>query len=892
MTSTMLAKRREDYRPAAFEIDSVNLSFELHPSATIVKNTMVISRKDDTASEIVLDGESLTLLTLTIDGKEAQAGKDYHLSDESLSIKIAGATCTLEITNRINPQSNTSLEGLYFVSDAFCTQCEAQGFRKITYFLDRPDVLSIFTVSIISDDPKLKYLLSNGNKLADEVLENGKRQVIWHDPHRKPCYLFALVAGDFDCLSDRYVTSEGRDVTLEVFVDKGRLHQANHAMASLKKSMQWDEQTFGLAYDLDIYMIVAVDFFNMGAMENKGLNVFNSKFVLADPTTATDEDYFNIESIIAHEYFHNWTGNRVTCRDWFQLSLKEGLTVFRDQKFSEDASSQLACRIKQVKVMREHQFAEDAGPTSHPIRPDEVMEMNNFYTVTVYDKGAEVIRMLYTMLSANGFKKGLALYFKRHDGQAVTCDDFVNAMQDANDEDLSHFKRWYSQSGTPLVKVRKVDDGYEVAQLNLPTADQAEKQTLSIPLTFSVLDEHGTEHFLGESENSIITLRDELTKIPIPQDILKDSAGINALTPVLLADFSAPVKLDFAYSATELLHIIQYAKSHYAKWDACQTLYSQFVVSEYTRQIEGNEDAQTAASGDKLRSSIASLIEYLEKAHLPFDVTAQMLILPGFETLATGINALSPLNLHHAIEHVRQQLAQTCEAMCLRILTQEPLMQAENFDYQYEQAQVNARSLKSECLKLLSLSCLDESSPASQLQLNTRYKQADNMTDKLMVLQAAQQSNIEVFDQLMSLFESEYGDDAVVMDKWFALHATAQRSDILARLDLLRAHGQFSIKNPNKVRALIGSFAFYNHAGFHAPDGSGYKYVVDYLIELDDINPQVAARIVTPLLQAKRYAQSAKSKMLEQIKRLLTKQNISKDLFEKLSKTLSDIEHD
>ena len=496
MGNVALSKKRIDYTPSSHYISHVDLRFDLSPQRTLVSNKMKVQRNDNTANSLFLDGTNLEFVSAHINEAVLEESKDYEIQEHGILIHCDLSEFELHIKTIIEPEKNTSLEGLYYSNNAFCTQCEAQGFRKITYFLDRPDILSIYTVSIVSKQKELSYLLSNGNLISDSGTANGERICVWQDPHPKPAYLFALVAGHFDKLDDHFVTQSGRQVKLELFVDEGRLDQGQHALDSLKKAMAWDEQIYGLEYDLDIYMVVAVDFFNMGAMENKGLNVFNSKFVLANPNTATDTDYFNIESIIAHEYFHNWTGNRVTCRDWFQLSLKEGLTVFRDQQFSADMFSYLSTRISQVKVMQDNQFAEDASPMSHPIRPDKVMEMNNFYTVTVYDKGAEVIRMLHTLLGVDGFRQGMDLYFQRHDGCAVTCDDFVNAMQDANDQDLSQFKLWYSQSGTPVINVtQKVNQQGTTelifTQTHKPTADQVDKKLLYIPIKLECFDEAG-----------------------------------------------------------------------------------------------------------------------------------------------------------------------------------------------------------------------------------------------------------------------------------------------------------------------------------------------------------------------------------------------------------------
>ncbi|MEM0911609.1 MAG: aminopeptidase N, partial [Pseudomonadota bacterium] len=505
-------KRRLDYQPSDFLITETKLNVTLDPDSTMVESKLRVTRnsavkaKQDNA--LVLDGVDLTLKSVAMDEKPLTEGEDYIVSEEQLSILHPKDSFTLTVKNTISPKNNTSLEGLYFMQSFFCTQCEAEGFRKITYYLDRPDVLSTFWVTITAPANEYPYLLSNGN-LVNSSQTDEMKSVTWYDPFPKPCYLFALVAGDFDVLEDTFTTKDLRNVSLQLFVEKGRKHQGQFALDSLKRAMKWDEERYGLVYDLDIYMIVAADFFNMGAMENKGLNVFNSKFVLAEPKTATDIDFFNIESIIAHEYFHNWTGNRVTCRDWFQLSLKEGLTVFRDQQFSADMASDLSTRISQVKTIRGHQFTEDAGPMSHPIRPDEVMEMNNFYTVTVYDKGAEVIRMLHTLLGEAGFVAGMKLYFERFDGQAVTCDDFVEAMQDANDEDLTHFKSWYSQSGTPQISIKRESVGdstsFVFQQVTPKTADQDDKVPLYVPIRTEFLSKDtGSKRAISEGTRNII----------------------------------------------------------------------------------------------------------------------------------------------------------------------------------------------------------------------------------------------------------------------------------------------------------------------------------------------------------------------------------------------------
>jgi aminopeptidase N len=855
-------KRREDYLAPSFFIDEIELTIELDPKQTLVSSTLRVRRNlaaADASSDLKLDGEGLKLKSICINGHKIS---DYLVTDTHLTLPNSTLSDTFElrIENFISPETNTALEGLYLTDGAYCTQCEAEGFRKITYFLDRPDVLSIYTCNIISDNQNLRYLLSNGNKTQDKVLDNGKRIVTWHDPHKKPCYLFALVAGDFDCLTDQHTTQSGRDVALELFVEKGRLTQGRHALDSLKKSMQWDEQTYGLEYDLDIYMVVAVDFFNMGAMENKGLNVFNSKYVLAAPDTATDQDYFNIEAIIAHEYFHNWTGNRVTCRDWFQLSLKEGLTVFRDQSFSADMFNPLSTRIDQVKVMKEHQFAEDAGPMSHPIRPDEVIEMNNFYTVTVYDKGAEVIRMMHTILGKEGFRKGMDLYFKRHDGQAVTCDDFVAAMEDANDEDLDQFKRWYAQSGTPEVRVTKTTDGNNgllFEQINKPTADQASKQSMYIPIAIECLTNEGKRISL---ESSIFVLDKE-------KGTLEIDTNLKSFIPVLLSDFSAPIKIEYAYTEQELLTIAMFSASDYSKWDAIQQFYTKQIVAHYYNQSYKVDDC--------VYDSLKQIIEANQNNP---GILAELINLPSTETLLLEVDKVDPLRMNDARQQILNLLSDSLETELVKLY--ELITPVE---YEYSKVQVNNRKLKNSVLNLLANS--QNKSAVSSL-IEKQYTSADNMTDKLGAMKAAQQCELSLFDKLLSHFEQQYQHDAVVMDKWFTLHANTYRNNILSHLDVICAHSQYSITNPNKVRSVMGSFAFYNTEGFHAIDGSGYKYVADFLIQLDKINPQVASRILTCLISWKKYDEVRQVLMKEQLSRLLTNKDISKDLFEKVSKSL------
>ena len=858
---SVTVKRRADYTPPAFTISSVSLEVFLNPEKTRVASTLSVTRNGKHNSPLELDGKKLTLRSVAIDDQTIEPS--YH-DEETLKLEDVPDSFTLQIETEINPSENHALEGLYLSNGVYCTQCEAEGFRRITYFLDRPDVLAVYTVTVHGEKQQFPTMLSNGNPVDRGQNSDGSHWITWHDPHPKPCYLFALVAGDFDLLEDTFTTASGKQVALELYVDKGKKGRGEFALDSLKRAMKWDEETFGLEYDLDIYMIVAVDFFNMGAMENKGLNVFNSKFVLADTQSATDDDFFNVESVIAHEYFHNWTGNRVTCRDWFQLSLKEGLTVFRDQQFSADMTSPLSNRIKQVRVMREHQFAEDASAMSHPIRPDEVMEMNNFYTVTVYDKGAEVIRMLHTLLGQETFRRGIDEYFRRYDGQAVTCDDFVSAMQAVSDLDLTLFSRWYSQSGTPEIAVeRQYDEASSTHTLTLsqhtaPTADQKDKQALLLPIAIELIDDEGNSlrDEDGLIENGMLILGEQ----PLA---LKVSNAKGQVTPVLLGNFSAPAKVHNDMSVAEQLKVVRFASDNFNRWDALQSLYD-FCVSQIQA---GNTLDEAVWTG--LRSVIRNESDNVE-------LLGECLVIPSVESLCQTRKNIDIQALIAARKTFCQQFSEKLQEALLEVFES-----SKTGAYQYRQDDINARRCRNVVLAHLARL------PAHTAKVRHQYQTSDNMTDTLGALKAAQHTDQSTFLLLMGDFEEKWHNDPLVLDKWFALHATQSRDDILAQLSMLREHPQFSVNNPNRVRAVIGSFAFFNSERFHAADGSGYKYVTDYLQVLDDSNPQVAARIVTPLTHWQQYADPYRSLMKEQLSRLLTKKNLSKDLFEKVSKSLA-----
>lgn len=852
------SRRLADYRQPDFLIPEIELTFELAAEATRVTAVMQVKRCSDNVP-LVLDGQQLDLQNIAVDGVELLP-EHYQLTEEQLIIANLPAEFSLQIVTLINPGANTALEGLYLADDVFCTQCEAEGFRRIMYFPDRPDVLTVYTTHIIADQQQYPYLLANGNNIATTQLADGKCKVSWHDPFAKPCYLFALVAGNFDCLTDSFTTQSGREVSLQLFVEPGQLAKGQFAMAALKRAMRWDESRYNLEYDLDVYMVVAVDFFNMGAMENKGLNVFNSKYVLADDSSATDKDYFNIESIIGHEYFHNWTGNRVTCRDWFQLSLKEGLTVFRDQEFSADMGSATLNRIDAVKLIRTAQFAEDAGPMAHPIRPEHVLEMNNFYTVTVYDKGAEVIRMLQTILGTPGFNRGLACYLQRHDGQAVTCDDFVSAMEDANKVDLQQFRLWYSQAGTPVVTINQRYDSnkrtlhLEICQQHTPTANQPDKQALLIPLQVQLLSQDGQVNLQH------LIMLSQLTGQFTFEDIGSEPV-------VVWENFSAPVKLQQDYQLPQLLLIAEQASNGFARWDAMQVFWSNLV-----RQI-----AEQPASPLELPDTLLQVMRHwLQQPLADRALTAELLSLPDFDTLAEQYEHIPVDAIISGLRSIKRQLAQVLQhdwLRCYQAVTAEP--------YQYTEHDVGVRALRNRCLSYLALT------EQGAEQLSGHYHNADNMTDTLAALFAAQYAALPVFSEFAADFASKWQHDIQVMDKYFSLMACDPGSAVFTHLTKLSMHPLFSWKNPNRVRALYGAFSMRNPEQFHRADGQGYRTLAEVVARMDPINPQVAARLVTPLLAWQRFKDQRRSHMLAELKQLATTPDLSNDLYEKISKSLS-----
>ncbi|HCH2587291.1 TPA: aminopeptidase N [Vibrio parahaemolyticus] len=868
MSQAPQAKYRKDYQAPSHTITDIDLTFDLYDNDTIVTALSKVVQKGESTT-LELDGEGLELRSVKVNGED---WAHHEVKEASLVLSDLPAEFELEIITKIDPEANTALEGLYKSGGAFCTQCEAEGFRRITYYLDRPDVLAKYTTKVIADKATYPYLLSNGNRIAQGEAENGRHWVQWQDPHPKPAYLFALVAGDFDVLRDKYTTMSGRNVDLEIFVDKGNLDRAGHAMTSLINSMKWDEERFGLEYDLDIYMIVAVDFFNMGAMENKGLNIFNSKFVLANDQTATDRDYLGIEAVIGHEYFHNWTGNRVTCRDWFQLSLKEGLTVFRDQEFSSDLGSRAVNRIDNVRIIRGPQFAEDASPMSHPIRPDKVIEMNNFYTLTVYEKGSEVIRMYHTLLGEEGFQKGMKLYFERHDGTAATCEDFVSAMEDATGVDLKQFRLWYSQSGTPTLRVNSEYNAeaktyaLTVEQFTEATQDQAEKQALHIPFDIELYDSKGQVIPLiinGESVHNVLDIKQD------KQTLVFENV-VEQPVPSLLREFSAPVKLEYDYSDAELIFLMKHATNDFARWDASQMLLAKYIRQNVNNVQTGSEVQLSEDLIDAFRGVL--LDENLEPAFI-----AQVFSLPSINEITGWYKQIDVDAVDTVLNSITVSLSAALEDELSA--TYHTLKQAE---YTIDHAAIGKRALRNQCLQFLA------HTDKGNTLVKAQYEAANNMTDTIAAMSAANSAQLECREELMADYSDKWKHDGLVMDKWFALQGTNPAEDALEKVKATMNHEAFSLKNPNRTRSLIGSFLAANPVRFHDKSGSGYQFAGDILRQLNDSNPQVASRMIDPLLKFRKYDEARQAMIRAELEKLKAMDNLAKDLFEKVTKALDE----
>ena len=870
----------KDYTPPEFAIDQVDLRFELGEKHTVVTSELrlhALETGGHLPTTLTLHGLELELLELVLDG-EAVDSKQYRVEGETLSIDDVPEKFRLKIVTRIYPQNNTSLEGLYVSNNKFCTQCEAEGFRKITYYPDRPDVMAPFTTTLVADKAKYPVLLSNGNLVEKGDLDDGQHFAIWKDPFKKPSYLFALVAGNLDCLEDKYTTASGREVTLQLFVEPGNLDKTRHAMDSLKHAMQWDEQRFGLEYDLDIYMIVAVGDFNMGAMENKGLNIFNTAYVLAKPETATDNDYEGIEGVIAHEYFHNWTGNRVTCRDWFQLSLKEGLTVFRDQEFSADMGSAAVKRINDVRMLRAMQFAEDAGPMAHPVRPESYVEINNFYTVTVYEKGAEVVRMYQTLLGRDGFRKGMDLYFERHDGQAVTTDDFRAAMSDANGVDLAQFKRWYSQAGTPIVAVKDTyDEKAKTYTVHLKqscptTPGQSNKEPFHIPFALGLLDEQGKDIPLqleGEASAGSTT---RVLEFKQAEQRFKFINVASPPVPSLLRSFSAPVKIQSDLGNEQLSFLLANDSDPFNRWDAGQQL-SINILLQLMDDIENDRRLEL----DPL--FIEAMRKSLLSAKLDPALIAETLVLPGEGYLIELSPPANPDTVHRARDFVRTELARALHNDFLKVYDANRSGDA----YQYNAVDAGRRSLKNSCLSYLSMLADNEAIQRCMQQ----YRQADNMTDALAAM--APLNNIDCAErgQVLQEFYDRWKGEALVINKWFSLQASTSLPDAFEHVQDLMQHPDFDIRNPNRVRSLVGAFSRGNPLRFHGPDGRGYRFLADQVLRLDPLNPQVASRMVGVFNNWRKFEKGRQALMKQQLERILATPDLSKDVHEIVSKALA-----
>ena len=873
-----------DYRLPDYLIDETHLTFELYEDHALVHARLLMQRNpalDSSLPPLLLHGQALELLTLALDGQPLTA-VEYQLSADALQVQPQHSRFELSSTVRIEPQNNTALEGLYKSSGMFCTQCEAEGFRKITYYLDRPDVMSRFTTTIRAEKHSYPILLSNGNPVAEGDSEDGRHWATWEDPFKKPAYLFAIVAGDLWCVEDTFITMSGREVALRMYVEPENIDKCQHGMDSLKKSMRWDEEVYGREYDLDIFMIVAVNDFNMGAMENKGLNIFNSSCVLAKAETATDAAHQRIESIVAHEYFHNWSGNRVTCRDWFQLSLKEGFTVFRDSEFSADMNSRVVKRIEDVAYLRTHQFAEDAGPMAHPVRPAQYMEISNFYTLTIYEKGAEVVRMLHTLLGAQTFRKGSDLYFERHDGQAVTCDDFIAAMESVSGTDLTQFKRWYSQAGTPQLHI---SDSYDAAtqtyQLTVKqscpdTPGQSNKLPFVIPLSMALLNAQGVAlplQLAGENTAiadervlSITEAEQTFSFINVPEQPL----------PSLLRGFSAPVIMDYDYSRDDLVFLLQHDTDGFNRWEAGQQLALQAIEDVVGQLYETQEPMLDSRLVEVFRALLAQ--EDLDPAML-----AEFIALPGTGYIIEQYEQADPLAIHQAREYVSDQLAYALKEPMLaryhalrKVSLQTPYVaQAEDIARRRLQNMLLAYLMRTDDLDIVDAGV-------------DQFGVSDNMTERLSALACLVNSPFhDEAEQALESFADRFADDPIVMDQWFSVQAAAVLPDGLERVQHLLHHPAFSIKNPNKVRAVIGAFSTQNTPNFHALDGSGYAFLADKVIELDALNPQIAARMISPLTRWQRYDLHQQEMMQMQLKRIKNSGDLSADLFEVLEKSLA-----
>ena len=865
----------KDYQVSPFLVDTTDLLFDLGDEQTRVTTKMAVRRNPDSsdktgALELNSKGD-VQLQWIAVDGQRLDSSA-YSLSDNLLSLPDLPDSCVVSTEVLIQPQLNTSMMGLYRSRTMYCTQCEAEGFRRITYFPDRPDIMSVFTVKIVADKARYPVLLSNGNAIERADLDAGRHTVTWHDPFKKPSHLFALVAGTLSVVEDSFTTMSGREIPLQIFVEEKDLDKCDHAMLSLKNSMGWDEEVYGREYDLDIFMIVAVDDFNMGAMENKGLNIFNTSAVLANPKTTTDASFLRVEGIVAHEYFHNWSGNRVNLRDWFQLSLKEGFTVFRDCQFSADMNSPTVKRIEDVSYLRTHQFAEDGGPMAHQVQPDSYMEINNFYTLTVYEKGAEIVRMYHSLLGAETYRKATDLYFDRHDGQAVTIEEFVSAMEDASGRDLTQFRRWYKQAGTPVVRVRSEYDAaantytLDFQQSCPATPGQSEKLPLVIPVKLGLVGADGVDMQLnaaGQTE-TVFEITEASQQLVI-ENIKQEPV------PSLLRGFSAPVKLDYDYSPEQLAHLMANDSDGFNRWDACQTL----CLAVLTQLIDDSKHDRPMIVDGELVEAFKAL---LTDTSLDPAMVALMLQLPSESLLHEEAETIYVDAIHDARLFMRTALA-GCLMDELQVVYQQNITDQA---YKPNVEQMGSRSLKNAALGYLML-------VGTGIELAwAQFQNADNMTDQAAALSALVNcpEASDYASQALNLFEQKFRDEALVMNLWLQIQATNTQANGLQRVIELMDHKAFTMTNPNKIRSLIGAFASANHVNFHSQDGSGYRFLTEQILALNTVNPQVAARLVTPLTKWKKFPEPNRQLMQNALQDIAKEPNLVKDLQEIVSKSL------
>lgn len=876
----------KDYTPSHFLIDAATLQVDLHETATTVKTTLTVRRNPASTlavdTPLVLDGENMVLKHVAVDGNALTASQ-YQVTQNSLTISNVPAEFTLQTEVEIKPQENTRLSGLYKTGKNFCTQCESHGFRHITYSLDRPDVLTRFTTVISAEKALYPVLLSNGNLVDQGDSADGRHWVRWEDPTLKPSYLFALVAGNLDSIADQFITQSGRPVKLFAYVEHGKREQGTYAMECLKQSMRWDEEKYGREYDLDIFMIVGVSDFNFGAMENKGLNIFNDKYILAHPSTATDTDFININNVIAHEYFHNWSGNRVTVRDWFQITLKEGLTVFRDQQYISDKTSPVTIRIQEVRNIRNLQFVQDAGPMAHPIYPDSYIEINNFYTVTVYEKGCEVIRMIHTLLGEKKFRQSMDLYFSRHDGHPATTHDFVQAMQDSSGVDLQQFWRWYKQAGTPVLDVTSDYNAQEktytltVKQSCPPTADGSPKEPFHIPFSVGLLDAQGNDLPLQlASETAPFAGNTRVLDVKQPVEVFK-FVGVNAApTPSLLRNFSAPVKLHYNYSQQKYLFLMAHDSDLFNRWNAAQQLATDILLANVAA-VQKQQDMNVP---DSFLQALAAL---LQNDTLDKSFVAEMLTLPAESYLLEQLAVADVDAVHTAREWLRHRIAQHLQQQLLQFYQQHAAPVAYNLDG----ASVGVRRLKSVALAYLTL--IKEAN-VPQLAF-AQFQQANNMTDSLGAMSALVNIDCPERERALNEFYQRWQKELLVVHKWFTLQAQSSLPNTLAAVEKLTQHPAFDIKNPNCVRSLLSVFCSGNLVQFHDKSGAGYQLVADFALKIDSFNPQLASRIVEPLIHWRKFDATRQALLQAQLRRILATKPLSNDVYEVVSRSLENVSH-